>query len=124
MLKMINKPNGKNYCLYLNHEELFTLVTLLGLSSPSSVDRIIHDAYRIDEYFKTDKCLDLVDENIWNLYRQITESALKWPNIDSYKPKSVTYTSSKFINTNVIYNYMRDNNLINFDFRKGDDSDE
>ena len=123
MLKMINKPNGKNYCLYLNHEELFTLVTLLGLSSPSSVDRIVHDAYRIDEYFKTDKCLDLVDENIWNLYRQITESALKWPNINIYKTES-GYTSSKFVNTNVIYNYMRDNNLINFDFREGDDSDE
>ena len=123
MLKMINKPNGKNYCLYLNHEELFTLITLLGLSSPSSVDRIVHDAYRIDEYFKTDKCLDLVDENIWNLYRQITESALKWPNINKYKPKS-SYASSKFVNTDVIYNYMRDNNLINFDFRKGDDSDE
>lgn len=124
MLKMINKPNGKNYCLYLNHEELFALVTLLGLSSPSSVDKILHDAYKIDEYFKTDKCLDMIDENIWNLYRQITESALKWPNIDGYKPKSVTYTSSKFIDTDVIYNYMRDNNLIDFDFKKGDDSDE
>ena len=124
MLKMINKPNGKNYCLYLNHEELFALVTLLGLSSPSSVDKILHDAYKIDEYFKTDKCLDLIDENIWNLYRQITESALKWPNVDNYKPESVVYTSSKFVNTDVIYNYMRDNNLINFDFRKGDDSDE
>lgn len=123
MLKMINKPKDKNYCLYLNHEELFTLVTLLGLSSPSSVDRIVHDAYKIDEYFKTDKCLDLVDENIWNLYRQITKSALKWPNINIYKTES-GYTSSKFVNTNVIYNYMRDNNLINFDFRKGDDSDE
>lgn len=123
MLKMINKPNGKNYCLYLNHEELFALVTLLGLSSPSSVDKILHDAYKIDEYFKTDKCLDLIDENIWNLYRQITESALKWSNIDKYKPRS-SYASSKFINTNVIYNYMRDNNLVNFDFKKGDDSDE
>lgn len=123
MLKMINKPNGKKYCLYLNHGELFTLVTLLGLSSPSSVDKILHDAYRIDGYFKTDKCLDLIDENIWNMYRQITESALKWPNIDNYKTEHV-YTSSKFVNTNVIYNYMRDNNLINFDFKKGDDSDE
>lgn len=123
MLKMINKPNGKKYCLYLNHEELFTLVTLLGLSSPSSVDRILHDAYKIDEYFKTDKCLDMIDENIWNLYRQITESALKWPNINIYKTKS-GYTSNKFVNTDVIYNYMRDNNLVNFDFRKGDDSDE
>lgn len=122
MLKMINKPEDKNYCLYLNHEELFTLVTLLGLSSPSSVDKILHDAYKIDKYFKTDKCLDLVDENIWNLYQQITKSALKWPNIDSYKPES-SYTSSKFVNTNVIYNYMKDNNLIDFD-KKGDDSDE
>ena len=122
MLKMINRPEDKNYCLYLNHEELFTLVTLLGLSSPSSVDKILHDAYRIDKYFKTDKCLDLVDENIWNLYRQITESASKWSNIDNYKTESI-YASSKFVNTNVIYNYMKDNNLVNFD-KKGDDSDE
>ena len=122
MLKMINRPKDKNYCLYLNHEELFTLVTLLGLSSPSSVDKILHDAYRIDKYFKTDKCLDLVDENIWNLYRQITESASKWSNIDNYKTESI-YASSKFVNTNVIYNYMKDNNLVDFD-KKGDDSDE
>ena len=119
---MINSPKDKNYCLYLNHEELFTLVTLLGLSSPSSVDKILHDAYRIDEYFKTDKCLDLMDENIWNLYRRITESALKWSNIENYKAESV-YASSKFVNTDVIYSYMKDNNLIDFD-KKGDDSDE
>ena len=122
MLKMINRPNGKKYCLYLDHEELFTLVTLLGLSSPSSVDKILHDAYRIDEYFKTDECADLVNENIWNLYQQITESALRWPNIDKYKTEFI-YTSSKFVNTNVIYNYMKDNNLIDFN-KKGDDSDE
>ena len=111
MVKMINRPTEKKYCLYLNHEELFTLITLLGLISPPVVDNILNNSSRVDKYFTTDQCSDLVNENVWELFRQLTKFAEK------------DFNTSRLIGANDVYQYMRKNNLIDFD-EKGDDSDE
>ena len=114
MVKMINRPTEKKYCLYLNHEELFMLITLLGLISPSMTDNILNSSSKIDKYFSSDKCLDMIDENIWRVYKQIS----------NFMGKNINADRSISISINDIYYYMRDNNLINFDFKKGDNSNE